>query len=110
MSQCDEPVHQRQWMLHIRPFTESPTYSNIFRTTMMQSATPDEMRGRLQGIFTLVLAAGPRLGDVLAGFTAALIALWFPPIAGGILILVVVGALHATRRRFRHYDALEPVP
>jgi MFS family permease len=84
--------------------------SNIFRTTMMQSATPDEMRGRLQGTFTLVLTAGPRLGDAVAGFTAALIALWFPPIAGGILILLVVGTLYAARRGFRHYDALEPVP
>jgi len=84
--------------------------SNIFRTTMMQSATPDQMRGRLQGIFTLVLTAGPRLGDAVAGFTAALIALWFPPIAGGIAILVAVGALYAARRGFRRYDALEPVP
>lgn len=84
--------------------------ANIFRTTMMQSATPDEMRGRLQGIYTLVLSAGPRLGDAVAGFAAALVALWFPPIAGGMLIVIVVSSLYAARRGFRHYDALEPLP
>lgn len=84
--------------------------SSIFRTTMMQSATPDEMRGRLQGIFTLVLTAGPRLGDALAGFGAALVTLWFPPIGGAVLIVVVVAGLWALRSGFRHYDALDPIP
>jgi MFS family permease len=84
--------------------------AGIFRTTMMQSATPDEMRGRLQGLFTLVLTAGPRLGDVFAGFTAALIALWFPPLVGGLLVLAIVGALYRLRPGFRRYDARDPVP
>ncbi len=30
---------------------------------MMQVAAPDEMRGRLQGVFIVVVAGGPRLGD-----------------------------------------------
>src|SRR5699024_6990794 len=36
--------------------------SSIFRNTMMQAAVPDAMRGRLQGIFIVVVAGGPRLG------------------------------------------------
>lgn len=35
------------------------TVSMIFRNTMMQAAAPDEMRGRLQGIFIVVVAGGP---------------------------------------------------
>jgi len=84
--------------------------AGVFRTTMMQSATPDEMRGRLQGIFTLVLTAGPRLGDVYAGFVAALVALWFPPLLGAVLLAAFVGALYAARCSFRDYDAEHPIP
>jgi MFS family permease len=83
--------------------------SGIFRTTMMQSATPDEMRGRLQGLYTLVLSAGPRLGDVFAGFLAAAGALWFPPLLGAVLIATVVAAFYRGRPRFRAYNALEPI-
>jgi MFS family permease len=83
--------------------------AGVFRTTMMQSATPDEMRGRLQGIFTLVLTAGPRLGDVYAGFVAALVALWFPPLLGAVLLAAFVGAMYAARRGFREYDAEHPI-
>ncbi|MDO9397250.1 MAG: MFS transporter [Herbiconiux sp.] len=83
--------------------------AGIFRTTMMQAATPDAMRGRLQGLYTLVLTAGPRLGDVFAGFLAALGALWFPPLLGAVLIGAVVLAYHRARPAFRTYDAEEPV-
>lgn len=84
--------------------------AGIFRTTMMQSATPDEMRGRLQGLYTLVLTAGPRLGDVFSGFLAALGALYFPPLLGGVLILAVVAGYYRARPAFREYDAKDPRP
>lgn len=84
--------------------------AGIFRTTMMQSATPDAVRGRLQGLFTLVLTAGPRLGDVYAGLLAAVAALWVPSLAGGILIALVVLVAYRRNPGFRAYDAQEPVP
>ena len=84
--------------------------AGIFRTTMLQSATPDEMRGRLQGLFTLVLTAGPRVGDIFAGFLAAVGALWFPPLLGAVLIAGVVVAYARLRPAFRKYDAEEPTP
>lgn len=84
--------------------------ADIFRTTMLQSAAPDDVRGRLQGLFTLVLTAGPRLGDVVVGVVVAIGALWWPPIIGAAAVLVAVALLYGTRPRFRHYDALEPVP
>jgi MFS family permease len=84
--------------------------AGIFRTTMMQSAAPDEVRGRLQGLYTLVLTAGPRLGDVFAGFVAAAGVLWWPPLAGAVIIGIVLAAIVRARPAFRDYDAQEPVP
>ncbi|GAA2075246.1 MFS transporter [Pseudolysinimonas kribbensis] len=84
--------------------------AGIFRTTMMQSAAPDEMRGRLQGLYTLVLTAGPRVGDVFAGFVAAAGALWWPPLLGAVVIGIVLVAIARLRPAFRQYDAREPVP
>ena len=88
----------------------SDNIAGVFRTTMMQSATPDALRGRLQGINTLVLTAGPRAGDVYAGLLAAGGILWLPPLLGGVLIAALALLAGYLRPSFRHYDALEPVP
>ncbi len=84
--------------------------SAIYRSTMMQAAVPDAMRGRLQGIFIVVVAGGPRVGALYAGILATLTALWVPPLFGGILILALVGTLVRFSPRFRQYDALDPQP
>ena len=84
--------------------------SAIYRSTMMQAAVPDAMRGRLQGIFVVVVAGGPRVGALYAGTLATLAALWVPPLFGGILILGLVGTLVRFSPRFRAYDALDPQP
>jgi MFS family permease len=84
--------------------------SAVFRTTILQAATPDEYRGRLQGVFTVVVAGGPRLGDVEAGAVAALGGEAFSVITGG--VACVVGALGLTARfpGFLRYDAHHPEP
>ena len=41
--------------------------SAVLRSSMLQTAAPDDMRGRMQGVFTVVVAGGPRLGDLRAG-------------------------------------------
>ncbi|WP_150951832.1 MFS transporter [Microbacterium testaceum] len=84
--------------------------SAIYRSTMMQAAVPDAMRGRLQGVFIVVVAGGPRVGALYAGTLATVAALWVPPLFGGILILALVGTLVRFSPRFRHYDALDPQP
>ena len=43
--------------------------SSVYRQTILQLHAPDELRGRLQGVFTAVVAGGPRLGGVRAGLT-----------------------------------------
>jgi MFS family permease len=84
--------------------------SSIFRQTILQSAVPDSMRGRLQGVFTVVVTGGPRLGDLFVGVIAAVGALWLPPLLGGIAIVVIIGTLLRFQRTFRHYDAANPTP
>lgn len=84
--------------------------SSIYRNTMMQAAVPDGIRGRLQGIFIVVVAGGPRLGALYAGTLATLTALWFPPLLGGILVIVLVAMLVRLHPRFRAYDAENPEP
>jgi len=84
--------------------------SAIYRQTMMQSAVPDAIRGRLQGVFMVVVAGGPRLGALYAGTLATVTALWFPPLLGGLIVVVLVALLVRASPRFRAYDALDPQP
>jgi hypothetical protein len=75
--------------------------SAIYRSTMMQAAVPDAVRGRLQGIFIVVVAGGPRIGALYAGTLATITTLWFPPLVGGILIIAIVAVLARLHPRFR---------
>lgn len=84
--------------------------SAIFRTTILQAATPDEYRGRLQGVFTVVVAGGPRLGDVESGAVAALGGEAFSVVSGGLACIAVTAALVAAVPQFLRYDARDPVP
>ena len=77
---------------------------------MMQAAVPDAVRGRLQGVFIVVVAGGPRLGALYAGTLATFAALWFRPLLGGLLIIGLVGLLVRPTPGFREYDAEHPVP
>ena len=84
--------------------------SAIFRSTILQAATPDEYRGRLQGVFTVVVAGGPRLGDVEAGAVAAMAGEAFSVISGGIACVVLAAGLAVAIPSFWRYDADDPVP
>jgi MFS family permease len=45
--------------------------SAVLRQSMLLVYAPDRMRGRLMGVNTVVIAGGPRLGDLRAGAVAA---------------------------------------
>ncbi|MDD7961749.1 MFS transporter [Microbacterium thalli] len=84
--------------------------SSIYRNTMVQAAVPDAIRGRLQGLFIVVVAGGPRLGALYAGTLATVTALWFPPLLGGFVIIGLVALLVRLAPTFRAYDAAHPTP
>ena len=69
--------------------------SAAFRQSMLQASASDAMRGRLQGVFIVVVAGGPRIADVAHGGAAAVVGTAATAAGGGVLVvlLVVVAAL-----------------
>jgi MFS family permease len=84
--------------------------SSVFRQTILQTATPDAMRGRLQGVFIVVVAGGPRLGDLVLGTAADRVGEAWAALGGGLLCVAVLVAVVALQRRFWDYDAHDPQP
>ena len=62
--------------------------SAAFRMSMLQSADDDAMRGRLQGIFLVVVVGGPRVADVAHGSAAALVGTAAAAAGGGVLVVI----------------------
>ncbi|SJN45826.1 MFS transporter [Luteococcus japonicus] len=91
-------------MLMLFGMGASDNVSAIFRNTILQQAVPDRIRGRMQGIYIMVVTGGPRLGDLFVGLVA-LGAVWAPPLVGGLAIAAVVAALIRLVPVFHHYDA-----
>lgn len=79
--------------------------AGIFRTTMLQSAAPDAVRGRIQGLTVVVQTAGPRAGDAFVGTLSVIAGLWAAPVIGGVVIMAVLAATTRWDRRFRAYEA-----
>jgi hypothetical protein len=79
--------------------------SAVYRQTILQTYAPDEMRGRMQGVFIAVVAGGPRLGDLRAGATAAATSATVSWVGGGIACMVVVLVAAVLVRPFWQYDA-----
>jgi MFS family permease len=64
--------------------------SMVFRSAILQSAATDEMRGRMQGVFTVVVAGGPRLADLLHGTVAAAVGTEWAAAGGGALVVLLM--------------------
>jgi len=83
--------------------------SAVDRQTILQVYAPDEMRGRMQGVFIVVVAGGPRLGDLRAGATAAASGVTASWVGGGLMCALVVVVLAAAAPALVRYEAPEPV-
>ena len=81
--------------------------SGIYRDAVLKTTTPDEMRGRLEGVSLTVVAAGPSLGDLEAGVVASVTSVPFSIVSGGIACIVGVGVLAAKIPELVRYDAAE---
>jgi MFS family permease len=67
--------------------------SAVFRSTIIQLAAPDELRGRVSSIHILVVTSGPRLGDIEAAAAAAVIGAQASVVSGGILCVIGVAVV-----------------
>ncbi|MEC5190019.1 MULTISPECIES: MFS transporter [unclassified Arthrobacter] len=84
--------------------------SAVFRTTILQASAPDHLRGRLQGVFVVVVAGGPRVGDMLAGGATKILSEGWVLLWGGLLCIAVAWAAAHWQSGFLKYDARNPVP
>lgn len=83
----------------------SDTVSAVFRTTILQVETPDALRGRLQGVSTVVVAGGPHLGSLLLGTLAAATGEALAAVIGGLACAVLVSVVSLRQRGLIAYDA-----
>lgn len=65
--------------------------SSAFRQAILLEAATDEMRGRLQGVFLVVVVGGPRIGDVLHGVAAAGVGTAAAAAGGGVAVVLGTG-------------------
>jgi MFS family permease len=79
--------------------------SAVLRTSMLQTAAPDDMRGRMQGVFIVVVAGGPRLGDLRSGALAASFGVPVTMASGGAAILVAMAVVAVVVPSFRTFRA-----
>jgi MFS family permease len=79
--------------------------SSVYRSSMLQTVATDEMRGRMQGVFIVVVAGGPRLADLWHGPAAAGFGTGLAATAGGVAVVVVGLAVVARYPAFWRYRA-----
>ena len=84
--------------------------SAAYRSTVLQVAAPDHLRGRLQGVFLVVVSGGPRAGDFLAGSVAAAVGERAALLVGGAACLLGVCLAVLAQRDFLRYDGDDPRP
>jgi MFS family permease len=69
--------------------------SAVFRSTIIQLAVPDALRGRLAGLQIAVVTGGPRIGDLEAGAVATAFGNTVSVVSGG--LACIAGALLLAR-------------
>jgi hypothetical protein len=79
--------------------------SSVFRSTMLQTVATDEMRGRMQGVFVVVVAGGPRVADLWHGWAADAIGTGATMTIGGVAVVVGMLAVVLAFPAFWRYRA-----
>jgi hypothetical protein len=77
--------------------------SAVHRGAILQTAATDEMRGRIQGVFTVVVAGGPRIADLVHGWVATGAGTMATNVGGGLLVIVLTVAAVAMLPAFWRY-------
>ncbi|WP_433557781.1 MFS transporter [Pseudonocardia xinjiangensis] len=79
--------------------------SSAFRNSMLQTVATDEMRGRMQGVFTVVVVGGPRLADLWHGPAADAVGPSAAAAVGGFAVIVGAIVVVAVFSVFWRYQA-----
>jgi len=65
--------------------------SAAFRQSMLLAAADDAVRGRLQGVFLVVVVGGPRIADTVHGYASGLVGPAWASAGGGVAVLLLTG-------------------
>lgn len=88
------------------------TVSVVSRVSIVQHATPDSLRGRVNALDYLVGVSGPQLGNFRGGLVASATSGADSALLGGLASLVSIAAVCAVTPALRRYDpdegAVEP--
>lgn len=85
--------------------------SAVFRSTIVQLETPDELRGRVTAIHILAVTSGPRIGDIEAAGVAAFVGAQASVVSGGVLcVLGVAAVVRAFPELMTHVTRSGPPP
>jgi len=80
--------------------------SAAFRQSILVAAADDSVRGRLQGVFVVVVSGGPRIADVLHGYVASATGTAWATMGCGMLVIAGTLALAWLVPTFRRYRLL----
>lgn len=86
----------------------SDMVSGLYRDAILKTVTPDEMRGRLEGVSLAVVGTGPSLGNAEAGVLASVTGVRFSIVSGGIACILGAGLLALVLPKYRRYDSAAP--
>ena len=78
--------------------------SAVLRSFIVQTLTPDALRGRVSSIHILVVTGGPRIGDAEAAAVAALTSPATSVVAGGVLTVIGAAVLAFAMPEFRNLE------
>ena len=95
-------------MLALAVTGASDMVSMIIRSSIVQIATPPEMRGRVSAVNTLFICASNELGGFESGVTAQWWGAVWATIVGGVGSLVVAAAWAGMFPKLRAADELTP--
>jgi MFS family permease len=84
--------------------------SVVMRHTIIQLATPDELRGRVSSVSMIFIGASNQVGAVESGLVAAATSATFAVVSGGLGCLAVVGAVAAKIPDLRRYTTVTALP
>ncbi|WP_206305864.1 MFS transporter [Actinacidiphila soli] len=84
---------------------------STFRVTVLQTESADDMRGRLQGVMTMVAAGGPWMAEFAHGTVGAVVGTTWAICGGGLFTVIaifVAVALHPPFWRYQPSIVAEP--
>jgi len=84
--------------------------SEVFRSTLLQLAAPDSLRGRISALWLAQVTASPRIGDAEAGGVAAISTPQISVVSGGLACIAGALALIWLIPGLRHARTAAPAP